>query len=59
LIMTDYNTTIHLNIKVTINSKKPLSAIDILGIVDELDYDLSSNDENVNYLITQIDGFET
>ena len=57
--MTDYNTTIHLNIMVTINSKKPLSAIDILGIVDELDYDLSSNDENVNYLITQIDGFET
>lgn len=55
----DYNTTIHLNIMVTINSKKPLSAIDILGIVDELDYDLSSNDENVNYLITTIDGFET
>lgn len=57
--MTDYNTTIRLNIMVTINSKKPLSAIDILGIVDELDYDLSSDDENVNYLTTEIEGFST
>ena len=57
--MTDYNTTIHLNIKVTINSKKSLSAADILGIIDELDYDLSSGDENVNYFITQIEGFST
>jgi len=57
--MTDYNTTIHLNIKVTINSNKSLSAIDLLGIIDELDYDLSSNDEKVNYLTTEIEGFST
>lgn len=57
--MTDYNTTIHLNIKVIINSKKSLSAADILGIIDELDYDISTYDPDVNYLITQIEGFST
>ena len=57
--MTDYNTTIHLNIKVTINSKVSLSAGDIIGIIDELEYDLSSDDENVNYLVTEIEGFST
>jgi hypothetical protein len=57
--MTDYNTTIHLNIKVTINSKVSLSAGDIIGIIDELEYDLSSDDENVNYFITEIEGFST
>jgi len=55
--MTDI--TIHLNIKVIINSKKSLSVADILAIVDELDYDISSDDDNVNYLITEIEGFST
>ena len=57
--MTDYTTTIHLNIKVIINSKKSLSAADILGIIDELDYDISTYDPYVNYFITEIEGFST
>jgi hypothetical protein len=52
-------TTIRLNIKMVINSKKPLSVAEILGIVDELDYDISTYDPDVNYITTEIEGFST
>ena len=55
--MEDFETTINLNIRVTISSNKKLEVEDLINIVNELDYDISSDDEAVNYMITNIEGF--